>query len=105
MGESQRRRLVNRRPADTFELIHDSIIYSVSIGFYDDGEPGELFLSAGKSGTQLDVATRDSAVAVSLAMQYGCPPDVIAKACLRNEDSSPAGILGAALDRILADEE
>lgn len=74
--------------------------YTMTAGFYDVEltRLGEVFLSAAKSGTDVEVNARDGAIAVSLALQHGVPLQTLAHAMTRNGDGSPSGPLGAALD-------
>ena len=89
-----------RRPSITIDLEQDGFAYRATIGYGHDGRPAELFLDAGKAGSTLDIATRDAAVAVSIALQYGCPIDVLRGAFLREEDGAPAGILARVMDTL-----
>ena len=108
MADPARQRLTPRRASETFELRHGAHVYTVSVGYTgipgvdaaDAVRPLEIFLTGGRGGQQLDIDTRDAAIAVSLALQYGCPVDVIRGALLRNEDGTPAGVLAAVMDRI-----
>jgi len=73
----------------------------VTIGYFPDGSPGEVFVSAAKvPGTDLDAMARDGAILLSLCMQYGVPLDVLAGALTRNIDGSPSAITGAVVDRL-----
>jgi len=94
-----RRRLPNRRPAETFGIEVGGLNYVVSVGRFDDGSLAEIFISNGKAGSDSDTAARDSAVVASIALQYGVPAEVIRRALMRNRDGSVCGPLGAALDR------
>jgi hypothetical protein len=94
-----RRRLPNRRPAETFELEVSGLRYTCTVGRFDDGELTEVFLSNGKAGSDSDTAARDSAVVAPIALQYGVPAEVIRRALMRNRDGSACGPLGAALDQ------
>jgi len=94
-----RRRLSNRRPAETFSIEVGGLNYVVSVGRFDDGSLAEIFISNGKAGSDSDTAARDSAVVASIALQYGVPAEVIRRALMRNRDGSACGPLGAALDR------
>lgn len=94
-----RERLPNRREADTFEFVHvwpngRSHDFIATVGLYPDGRPGEVFLATGKSGEQFDISLKDSAIALSLALQYGCPLEVLAPTFLRSGDGRPEGPLG-----------
>jgi len=94
-----RRRLPNRRPAETFGIEVGGLNYVVSIGRFDDGSLAEIFISNEKAGSDSDTAARDSAVVASIALQYGVPAEFIRRALMRNRDGSACGPLGAALDR------
>ena len=93
-----RNRLPNRRGNETVNFVCRGIRYTGTVHRGPGGEIAEVFLNAGKSGTHLDIATRDAAIATSLALQFGCPPDVIAGACLRDANGAPEGPIGAIMD-------
>lgn len=103
---TRRRQLANRRPAITFLLTHRtqsgaSHLFNVTVGFYDRRTPdvGEIFINtAGKAGSENDTMVSDAAVAISLALQYGCPIGVLSAAMKRNPDGSPSGLMSHALD-------
>jgi hypothetical protein len=95
-----RERLPNRRASTTFELEVGNLQYTCSFSCFADGRVGELFLLNTKSGSQSDANARDSAVAASLALQFGCPVETLRGAVLRNSDGTAATPLGAALDVI-----
>src|SRR5262249_29990965 len=100
---SERERLPDRRAAEAINFRHGSFIYTGHVGRFDDGRIAEVFLTGSKTGTEVDVAARDSAVVASLALQHGCPCDVLRRALIRNPDGSASGPLGALLD-LLAQE-
>lgn len=95
-----RQRLSNRRRAGHFTFQSGTLTYTGTVGFFDDGQVGEIFLNSGKSGTHADVCARDGAVAVSLALQYGVPLDVLKHALTRNPDGSASGPIGQLLDMV-----
>jgi Bacterial toxin YdaS len=95
-----RQRLPNRRETETFEFEHLGLRFICSFSRDLDERVGEVFLQNHNGGSGIDVVTRDSAVAASLAMQHGCPIQTLQHACLRNPDGSAAGALGRALDLI-----
>lgn len=45
----------------------------VTVGEYEDGSPGEIFLRIGKQGSTMSGITDAFAIAVSLGLQYGVP--------------------------------
>jgi len=93
----------NRRQCETV-TVHDSrgVPFDVSVGRYPDtGLIGEVFVTGrGKTGTLLDGLLFDLGVTASLALQSGAKASDIAASCARNEDGSPASIMGATLDLI-----
>lgn len=96
---TERERLPNRRAAVTFDFEHVSpsglrATMTATVGLYPDGRIGEVFLVTAKSGTDLQIANRDAAVALSLAFQHGCPIEAVAPAFLRDPGGRPEGALG-----------
>jgi ribonucleoside-diphosphate reductase alpha chain len=67
---------------------------------FDDGSISEIFLSNTKPSSQSDVNARDSAVAASLALQFGCPLETLRRALLRDARGVASSPLGVALDLI-----
>jgi hypothetical protein len=98
---TQRRRLADRRPAETFELEVGGLHYTVTVGRYPDGTVGEIFLQNHKPGSQSDSNARDAAVAASLALQHGCCLETLQRALLRDSPGRPSTPLGAAIDIIM----
>ena len=97
-----RRHLTNRRYSQTINFEVDGQKYVATVSLFDDGSLGELFInSSGKLGSTADVNAADGALAISLALQYGCEASTLQKAMKRNVDGSPQGPLGAALDAVL----
>ena len=93
----------NRRYSEIVPFTHDGIDYEGSISFLQDGTPVEIFVEGAKAGTATQSWSRDCAVAISFALQYGAPIEKIREALTRNDDSSPAGPLGALLDIVCAE--
>jgi ribonucleoside-diphosphate reductase alpha chain len=95
-----RERLPNRRSAESFDFEVAGLHYTATVGRFPDGRIGELFLSNHKANSQANGFARDSAVAASLALQFGCSLETLRGAVLRNADGTAATPLGAALDVI-----
>ena len=53
---ARRRRLPNRRPNETIGLIFEGSRYYVSIGYFADGRPGEVFCHGSKVGSGVALA-------------------------------------------------
>ena len=93
-----RERLPNRRSAERFEFTAGNVRYTAQIGSYPDGRIGEVFLNAGKIGTELDVIARDSAIAVSFALQHGATAEDPIGLHAETGRRSAEGPLGALFD-------
>lgn len=95
--------LPNRRPCETIKFNvtrrdRTPATYHATLGYYPDGRLGEVFLSAGKTGSDVDVAARDSAIAFSFALQHGCSIETARTAFCRDENGHAEGPLGTLLD-------
>lgn len=95
--------LANRRPALTFDLDFWGQRWAVT---FDPSGMAEVFVSShAKVGSGTEAAIRDSAILFSLARQYGCPLETIARALTRNHDGTPSTPIGAVVDGLLAAAE
>jgi hypothetical protein len=92
-----RQQLNNRRGAVTFVFQLGGLDYTASVGRFPDGRMAELFLNSTKVGSQADLNAKEAAIAVSLALQFGCPLEVLAAALPRNERGEPNTPASAAL--------
>jgi hypothetical protein len=101
---SERQRLPNRRPAESFNIEVAGLHYTVTVGMVT-GKPVEVFISNHKAGNASDVAARDVGIRVSLLLQYGCAIEMIAHAISRNGDGSASSVVGAMIDEIIAGRE
>ncbi len=72
-----RRRLPDERKA----LVHHFNVgwYEgyLTVGFYEDGNPGEIFITTAKEGSTVSGLMDCFATAVSLALQYGVPLKIL----------------------------
>ena len=96
-----RRTLPQRRAAETFNLRFWNQLFTVTIGFYADGTPGEVFIDGGKTGQDIQSTARDAAVVLS-SLQHGIPIEAIKHAVTRNSNGEAASILGAIVDALHA---
>ncbi|HTC04898.1 MAG TPA: hypothetical protein VK749_15955 [Xanthobacteraceae bacterium] len=97
---SERRRLPDRRESITYDVLAFNLLFTVTASPFDDGSPGELFIQNHKAASSAGIMASDSAIAASLALQYGCPADVLRKALSRDARGAPTGPLGVALDML-----
>jgi hypothetical protein len=95
-----RERLPNKRACETVAFERDGSQYCLTVGFYEDGRPGEIFLNADRADSLLDVLTSDAAILASLALQHGCTLETIAHALKRDARGVAASPIGAAVDRV-----
>jgi hypothetical protein len=73
-----RERLPNRRASEVFQFRHEGHSYTASVSRFPDGRPAEVFLDTAKAGSAIQAHAQDSAVLVSLALQFGIDPLTIA---------------------------
>jgi hypothetical protein len=97
---SERRRLPNRRHAESFDLEVAGIRYTATIGRFADGRIGEIFLSNHRANSAADVNARDASIAFSFAVQHGADPNAIRRALCRDANGRASGPLGQTLDVI-----
>jgi len=88
-----RRRLPDERASITHKFNVGGHEGYLTIGMYEDGTPGEIFLRMAKEGSTISGLMDSFATAISLALQYGVPlKDLVSKfSHLRFE---PAGFTG-----------
>lgn len=98
MRDGTREILPDRRRCATFTFAHDGLIYTATVGLYTDGRPGEVFLESNKVGTPVHVNMRDSAIAISFALQCGTTVEQIRAAFTRDAEGRPEGPLGVLMD-------
>lgn len=97
-----RTQLPPRRQSEIINFDHDGITFKGQVSYGPHWQPLEVFLDGGKSGTAVQNVSRDSAVAVSLALQHGAPLETLRLSMTRNDDGSAAGPLGKLLDLVVS---
>lgn len=95
-------RLPDRRAAETIALEHGGARFMVTIGFYPDGRPGEVFIHGARSGSSMDALLADACVVVSCLIQYGAVPNDLAASMGRFGNAAPASVIGAVVDLVAA---
>ena len=106
MSESpHRQRLPNRRQSETVSLEFENQKFDIGIGFFPNGQPGEVFARGQKPGSQMDTLLDDVGTVVSVALQSGVSPLALSKSLGRAGPDGPrSSILGCIVDA-LADLE
>ena len=95
-----RQRLPNRRGSVTFTLETGGLAFTCTASAFDNGTLGELFLQNHKADSTAGIMASDAAIAASLALQFGCPVDVLRRALSRDARGKATGPLGVALDML-----
>ncbi len=72
-----RRKLPDERRAITHKFSVGGHEGYLTVGLYDDGMPGEIFITMAKEGSTVSGLMDSFATAVSLALQYGVPLKVL----------------------------
>ncbi len=75
--KAERRRLPGERQAITHKFSiagHDGYL---TVGLYEDGNPGEIFIRMAKTGSTINGLLDSFATMTSLALQYGMPLEVV----------------------------
>lgn len=90
----------NRRATENFDFQFFGERYSISFGRFPNGNISEVFVVAGKKGSQLDAIARDLGIMISVALQSGLLISDILPSVTRLDDHSPAGPLGIVLEHL-----
>lgn len=100
---NDRQVLPQRRASFTFDIYDASgrIDLTVSYSTFETGGVAEIFVTARKIGSDMEAIARDSAILLSLALQYGCPFDTIKHALTRNRDGTAQSLMGRIIDRVV----
>jgi hypothetical protein len=97
-----RHRLPNRRGSITFDVEALGLTFTVTASRFNDDSLGEVFIQNHKTNSAAGILASDSAIAASLALQFGCPADVLARALSRDSRNNATGPLGIGLDLLMA---
>ena len=91
MQEPVRQKLPRTRNAKTFSFRVADCHGYVTVGEYDDGRPGEMFLKVAKQGSTLAGIMDAFAISVSHGLQYGVPLEAFVE-MFTNMRFEPAGM-------------
>lgn len=115
-GELVRERLPERRPSEVFKMewqpsgTADARDVFVRYSWQKDGRIAEVFLGGGeKDGTDLRALMNDTAILISVALQYGIPLDALGKSLARTQDNfegpeRPASLIGQVIERLIEEQ-
>jgi ribonucleoside-diphosphate reductase alpha chain len=101
---TNRTRLPDRRQHWLIDFEHGGQHFTGGVGRFDDqGQVAELFINGSKAGSATETSAQEAALAVSLALQHGCPINAIRSALTRSGAAS--GPVGALLLELAKDEQ
>ncbi len=86
-----RRRLPRVRSSHTYKFQIADLEGYFTVGEYEDGQPGELFVTVSKQGSTLSGLMDSFAISVSHGLQYGVPLKSYVKT-LRGTSFAPSGV-------------
>jgi ribonucleoside-diphosphate reductase alpha chain len=89
--KAMKRELPRTRTGRTFEFHIADLKGFVTVGEYEDGQPGELFVRVAKQGSTLSGLMDSFAISVSHGLQYGVPLKSYVKT-LSNMSFAPSGL-------------
>jgi ribonucleoside-diphosphate reductase alpha chain len=75
--QPRRKRLPNERDAITHKFSIAGHEGYITVGKYDDGKPGEIFIVMSKEGSTISGVMDAFATSISIALQYGVPMKVL----------------------------
>lgn len=88
-----RRKLPNERHSITHKFTVANHEGYLTIGLYEDGSPGEIFIKMSKEGSTLSGIMDAFALTISLCLQYGVPLEVLV-AKFSHSRFEPSGMTG-----------
>ena len=98
-----RERLPDRRQAETLDLWHGGQRYHLTVGEYNDGRPGEVFIHGATPGSDTDLLCDDIGVLISRLLQYGDDPAALAAGLGKlGIGQAPASLIGAIVGVVAA---
>ena len=92
-----RRRLPDRRASETFDVESCGLRFTVTASHFDDHRLAEVFIQNHKADSTAGIMASDAAIAASLALQFGCPVEVLRWALKRDGQGKALSPLGVAL--------
>ncbi len=78
-GKPLRRRLTDTRQAFTHKFDIAGHEGYLTVGLFDDGQPGELFITMAKEGSTIGGLMDSIGTLTSMALQYGVPLDALVR--------------------------
>jgi ribonucleoside-diphosphate reductase alpha chain len=89
----RRRKLPEERKSITHKFTVAGHEGYITVGLYEDGKPGEIFITMSKEGSTLSGIIDTLALSLSMNLQYGVPIDVLVNKLVHTR-FEPAGMTG-----------
>lgn len=102
-------KLPSRRHAEVIDFVHTLSggtpqPHTAMVGFFPDGQIGEVFIDPPKVSNDASNLAHDLAVIISIAVQNGAAIEEMRTAVGRSEDGKPHSLAGSVLDMLRAEE-
>jgi len=97
-----RHALPARRRSTTIRLTLEGQKFHVTVGFYDDGKPGEVFADVGKTPQAIQQIISDACILISIALQHGVTGEELRKSLAYHDDGKPYTVIGAICEILTA---
>lgn len=95
-----RRRLPNRRRSETTVFETGGQKLRLTVGYYPNGDVGEIFVNTLRGSSGLDFYVCDAAILASLALQHGATLDELRHALKHDSQGNAVSPMDAALDQL-----
>lgn len=92
---NERTPLPGRRPNHSLEFEFEGLRYQLTVGFYENGRIGEVWLNGPRSDSALYHITQDACILISHLLQRFVSPELIEASLPRKPDGNPTSIIGA----------
>lgn len=96
-----REHLPTRRSATSFEVVAGTTKVTMTVGFFPNGKPAEVFVSNLKAGSQMEAVARDASVLLSIALQHGISLAEINKSLTQDASGVPSSVIGAIVRELM----
>ncbi len=87
--------LPSRRQSSNYNIEFSGQQFAVTVGFYPDGRPGEVFANAGKTPQAVQHIVADACILISIALQHGISAENLVQSLAHFSDGKPYTIIGA----------
>ena len=104
-----RQKMPQRRHCEVIEFQHLSPLghpspYLATVGRYEDGRIGELFLDGKMASSEAGALAHDAAILISIALQHGVAIGELQAAMARGQGGHPHSVIGTVLDLLFSEQ-